>query len=787
MKKHFELARSKAWGTVLMQAFVLLACAIGFQNAHAEREQGRKLYRKSIYPMAFALTLAEAAEAQNEWKTYCSNAPCVVNDDRETYLTSSTPYGTFHRWIWERLYSWYNSSTKQWTSAKVSGDIYWDCRYGFGDLDSYSGVCSRPTQEPDCDCEDPNHPPPQVGKPIYPSTGVEQHVEVDYQGGGGNHLRFVRTYRSDKNGWINNYQINGIDFGNANPPESSPNFACTPDIGNLSIGLGYYCYPYLGTGQANDFTVQRGSGRRLYFGNNVDLSPSTPNINDRVSKVTDSTGSAVGWKVYNAQDDSTELYGLNGRIRSITEKNGQVTAFTYSDANTPAAVAPYAGLLLRVTDAFNRQLNFTYDSKGRMATMADPAGGIYTYAYDEASSVVLPGRSPVGNLTSVTYPDGRKRIYWYNEQDKTGNVYLPFALTGITDENGARYATVKYDGLGRAVSTELAGTVQKYSVAYPKTKVTSTVTDPLGSVRTYNFQTVLGVVKSTGYSQPAGSGSAAATTSLTYDANGNVASSTDFNGNKTTYSHDLTRNLEIRRVEADGTPEARTITTEWHPTYRLPARIAEPMRITTNTYDAKGNLIGKSVQATGDANGSQGFGAAATGAARTWSYTYNDYDQVLTATDPRGSTISHSYDSQGNLATVTNAAGHVTTLSNYDANGRVGRIVDPNGLTTDLTYSPRGWLTGRKAGSELTTYDYDGVGQLKNVTNPDGSSIAYTYDDAHRLTDIADNAGNSIHYTLDAMGNRIKEEVKDPAGSLARQVMRVYDALNRLQQVTGGT
>jgi YD repeat-containing protein len=168
----------------------------------------------------------------------------------------------------------------------------------------------------------------------------------------------------------------------------------------------------------------------------------------------------------------------------------------------------------------------------------------------------------------------------------------------------------------------------------------------------------------------------------------------------------------------------------------------------------------------------------------------------LTATGPRTDILHqtrYTYDSMGNLETVANAAGHVTTLSNYDANGRVGKITDPNGIVTDLQYSPRGWLTfrtvtgGDGSAPEVTGYDYDGVGQMTKVTQPDGSTIHYTYDDAHRLTDIADSAGNSIHYTLDAMGNRLKEEIKDPSGSLAKQITRVYDALNRLQTVTGAT
>ena len=46
------------------------------------------------------------------------------------------------------------------------------------------------------------------------------------------------------------------------------------------------------------------------------------------------------------------------------------------------------------------------------------------------------------------------------------------------------------------------------------------------------------------------------------------------------YTFDATRNLETSRTEANGTPSARTITTQWHPTLRLPidAASAAPKR-----------------------------------------------------------------------------------------------------------------------------------------------------------------------------------------------------------------
>ena len=88
--------------------------------------------------------------------------------------------------------------------------------------------------------------------------------------------------------------------------------------------------------------------------------------------------------------------------------------------------------------------------------------------------------------------------------------------------------------------------------------------------------------------------------------------------------------------------------------------------------------------------------------------------------------------------------------------------------------------------AKLTSYTYDGVGQLTQVTMPDGSYLTYTYDPAHRLTQIQDNLNNKIVYTLDGMGNRTQEQVYDPSNTLVQSRSRVYNSLNRLVQDIGG-
>ena len=321
------------------------------------------------------------------------------------------------------------------------------------------------------------------------------------------------------------------------------------------------------------------------------------------------------------------------------------------------------------------------------------------------------------------------------------------------------------------------------------------ITDALGTQRNYEISTVLGVQRVSSQSQPGGAGCAAASQHATFDSNGNFKTRTDFNGAITSYQFDLTRNLETRHIEAFGTAQARTVNTEWDPAYRLAKRIAEPLRITTMTYDATGNALTRSLQPTTDANGSQGFAATPAGSASVWTYSYNAFGQVLTATGPRtdiADVTTTTYDAaSGNVQTVTNPAGQVTTFNEFDADGRVSALTDPNGTVTTFSYAPRGWLQSavvRAAGSadvQTTNYAYDNAGLLKTVTSPAGDTLTFGYDDAHRLVNIKDSLNNKISYTLDKMGNRTAESISDPSGALALSVSRTFDALHRVQNVTG--
>ena len=84
---------------------------------------------------------------------------------------------------------------------------------------------------------------------------------------------------------------------------------------------------------------------------------------------------------------------------------------------------------------------------------------------------------------------------------------------------------------------------------------------------------------------------------------------------------------------------------------------------------------------------------------RTW--TYNALGQILTAKDPANKLTTTVYYAAidtavppkftlGDVQTVTNAVGHVTTFNKYDKNGRLLKMTDANSLVTIMTYHRRG-------------------------------------------------------------------------------------------------
>lgn len=685
------------------------------------------------------------------------------------------------------------------------------CPAGFDQtagLDHVHDFCARTP----VDCCSQAH----VGNPIDALAAVKYETEYDFQGAGASGLQLFRSYRSG--GFL---RPAGEDL--------------TQQVRNLG---GFWRHNYqrrviLDPGLMVANVIGANGVSVTFTKSGTTWSP----LSHRRESLTElrSGGVLTGW-LFRTTDGGLEQYDANGNLTVRSEASGTRQSLTYTDgtASGPngataldAAVPVPAGLLRRVADDFGRSLTFDYVSTGVLTRVTLPDGSVLTYAFDNGS-----------RLIGVTFPDNSTRGYVYQTAASP-------LLAGVVDENQARMSTYQYDSLDRPVSTEHAGGVNKYVVTYPASPLGSvSATEPLLLQRSWAVQVINGVARVAGESRPCSTPNCTGTVSksVVYDTGGTVSEERDFLGNGSCRVNDPIRKLELARVEGLASSDAcsaytppnatlrpglRKIVTQWHPDLELQINRAEPGRITTLVYNGQpdpsnGGLTaacapagavlpdGKPIAVlckkietpTTDTDGHLGFGASidAGTPSRVSSNTFNQYGQLLVATDPRGGATTYVYypdatadHSVGDLQSMTNAVGHVQRFSKYDASGRVLQSIAPTGATMDTTYEPRGWVNTVTvtptdgSAAQVSGYGYDASGQLKVATLPDGTSVTYSYDDAHRLVGMSDAAGNTTSYTLDNSGNRTKEEVRDASGVLFRTVIRVFDSLGQLRQVTGAT
>lgn len=603
------------------------------------------------------------------------------------------------------------------------------------------------------------------GDPVDVANANAHQTEVDYVGAGTDPIRFTRSYDS-----LTAYVV--YNRGAA--------VAGQPLLGAAAWSATYFQYLQPnGTAVVNAY---RPDGRVVVFTNTGSgLYSPDADVSDRLLKT------STGWQ-YHSPDDTIETYNANGLLLSIAPlgTEGAPITLTYASGATSPGSPPQS-----VSDAFGHSLRFSYTNDPtntqRLASITDPNGKTISYTYDST-----------GRPSQVKYADGTTRGYGYDTTNK-------WLLDNITDEAQVQYASWTYaNGGAQVLTSQLAGAVAQYffSSSLNGNSGSVTVTDPLGQSRTYNQTLVLGRYRTTSSSSVCpGCGEDA---SRTYDANANVTASTDFDGNQATHAYDTTRNLETSRTEAltstgATTSQTRTITTAWDPNWRQPQQIAvyaggsasgTALRTTNFSYDgdsgvscggATGSLCTKTITDT----------TVTPNVTRTWAYTYDSYGRRLTAKGPRtdvNSTTTYAYYTCmtgaqcGQLQTVTDPVGNVTTYNTYNGHGQPLTITDPNGVVTTLTYDNRLRLTSRQVGTETTSFGYYPTGLLKQVTLPDASYVLYTYDNAHRLTQISDGAGNSIKYTLDNMGNLTAEKTYDLSNNLHRTHTRAFNTLNELYQ-----
>jgi len=622
----------------------------------------------------------------------------------------------------------------------------------------------------------------RVGDPIDPGNGTKVITETDFAMSGEMGLKFERYYMSrgihgtlgGGPGWTDNldFELHSICLG-AGDPSCTTAIFMRPDGSQLAFQQSYAAAS--GAFLTGPFTEVGGGGLAKLAYTSNGSGPGT-------YTVIDEDGMTYSW----TQDVATGASSSNkGILTSIKDTSGIGWTITHPDSTTTV-----------VTHTSGRQMTLVTTPKtsgGGIGTLTVTAPGGNAYVYQNGNSSFSWDLIPA-ELASVSFPGSNPVTiqYRYAAVNPSAGPF-PKGLTEV-DYNGVAHDLTTYDTNGNALSTSLADGTQKTSLAYGSnsTGAVVTITSPLGHVSQYQYNANGLPIWVSGQ---ASSHCAASLSQMAYDANGNMKTEVDNNGNTTDYTYAATGRLQ-QTVEAVGTPIARTTNYVWDSTPgtdRLLSVTVVGLSQTTYTYNPQNRLASVTV-----ANLSSN-GTASQALTTRYGYTLygNGMVQTVTVTHPspgNSNVDTLQYDSLGNLTSVVDGLGHATTYGNYNALGEPGHVVGPNGNATDFTYDGRGLLLTKTTHPNGTaaqwSYTYDVFGKVSKVSAPDGEVTTWSRNAEGVLQTIThnDKDGTSTEtFGYDANGDITSDTVtRNGTVSLAKTAS--YDELGRphIQQGTHG-
>ncbi len=520
------------------------------------------------------------------------------------------------------------------------------------------------------------------------------------------------------------------------------------------------------------------------------------------------------------------VYDANGNVLSTTDANGNTTSYVYDKRNLRIEEARLLGGITKFkldsmgdivvstdpeqrvnTSTFDgrRRLKtqkngaqeetaFGYDGAGNRVTVRRPGGAQTTFVFDAAnrtSSIVDPvgttkfGYDKNGNHTSVTDAENNTTSYVYDALNRRTSTAYPGGAGESFEFDGNGNITSQTDGNGTVVSHTFdklnRETLTGFSASVDGLKSVSKTYDPnnnvtavkqLGATQqnsTYSFDHFDREEVST---DPFG-----ATSTKTYDANGNKTALITQDGKATRYTYDARNQLKsltgpsgtvlysydrsglnTKVVYGNGVSSTTTYDLARRVKTVVHAKGSDNLSRTEYAYDANSNRTRETINRSGGA--------------QVTSYDYDVADRLRkTSVVEAAKTLTTEYglDKVGNrvLETVTTAStpgGTVASTKKYTYDGRnqLTGIVDSIAGTTVLTYDLQGNLIQKALGSDLT---------------------AYRYNARDNLVSIARNGTTLGSYGNDYRGLRVEKEAKDklfPNGPTVR-VRTLWDGVTAFQ------
>ncbi|MDJ0764314.1 MAG: RHS repeat-associated core domain-containing protein [Myxococcota bacterium] len=401
-----------------------------------------------------------------------------------------------------------------------------------------------------------------------------------------------------------------------------------------------------------------------------------------------------------------------------------------------------------------RTYQFTYDDRGFLDAVIDPMSRTTSYLNDELGRVLtktLPDMRQIhftydanGNVESITPPGKPTHTFDYTPVDLLED-YDPPDVVGVTPDI-THYAynldrqidlitrpdgqTIDYiyDTAGRLGTIALPNSETITYTYSPITGKIETVTSPDGETLTYTFDGRLP-------ESAALTGAVAGTVNQSYNNDFRVTSR-DVNGaNAVSFIYDddglldYAGDLDLILEPENGLLEGTSIGT-----------IAS-----TNTYTGFGEIDAESYTSSStpiyevsyvrdDLGRITDRTEMIDGVTTAYHYEYDPADRLYEVYEDGQLVSRYDYDDNGNRLGHEDYRGGASTVSNgaFDEQDRMTSYGNATDGYASYTYSANGELETKSLNSDNTIYDYDVLGNLRQVALPDGTTISYIIDGENR-------------------------------------------------------
>ena len=548
-----------------------------------------------------------------------------------------------------------------------------------------------------------------------------------------------------------------------------------PDVGGGSTSVEYHYEDTNFPNALTGMTDETGERVSTYAYEEIPYSQQMPYRDVKRAILTEKAGGAESFSQSNAANLSTSFTNAAGResVYAFKRREGRYKIDNIEGLETAPGGCP-------ATSKFN-----TFTTNGMIETQTDKEGNVTEFTYDfsntrvETETTGLRWENDVVGSTVVNTPDTTTTTKaWLNlkptsittDKLSTTFTYNPQGRLERRTETDVTTQTVPYSTNGRQRSwnysyTFYSGTakVMTESIDGPRTDVNDT------TVREFDAEGNL-----TKVTNPLGH----ITLLENYDANGRPGRITDANGTVTNLTYHP-RGWLLTSSLSD--PELGAITTEYqyHPNGLLKRVILPNNSYLEYQYNAAEHLT---ALIAGEKSGTtfteieridytpsllDGEWESATtkdGAGTVTRVQTRVFDELGRLKELLGANSQQTlfdYD-KNDLLGLTSEVGETSTLTTsneYDSIQRLKKTTDALSGEVDYAYDTEGNITSISDQRDNTTsYIYDGFGNLIQESSPDAGTVVYHYD-------LADNLSRKI----DARGI---------------ETLWAYDALNRITQIS---